>query len=75
MSGGIKPFDIGHSLDEGRWGGYQKFVVALAALALIFDGVDIQVLGVAIPALMADWQVAESWAVVKYNFLAVTQSA
>jgi len=51
------PVDISRILDEGRWGGYQKIVVALAALAIIFDGVDIQVLGVAIPSLMKDWNV------------------
>ncbi|HZF15999.1 MAG TPA: MFS transporter [Steroidobacteraceae bacterium] len=51
------PVDVGRMLDEGRWGGYQIFVVALAALAIIFDGVDIQTLGVAIPSLMQDWQI------------------
>jgi MFS transporter, AAHS family, 4-hydroxybenzoate transporter len=57
MNNTTEPIDIGSVLDEGRWGGYQKFVVALAALAIIFDGVDIQVLGVAIPSLMVDWHV------------------
>jgi AAHS family 4-hydroxybenzoate transporter-like MFS transporter len=58
VSDSSEPVDIGGVLDEGQWGGYQRFVVALAALAIIFDGVDIQVLGVAIPSLMADWHVA-----------------
>ncbi len=60
MTSGAEPVDIGRVLDEGRWGGFQKFVVALAALAMIFDGVDIQVLGVAIPALMKEWGFARS---------------
>ena len=35
-----------------RWTVYQKGVVALAALAIAFDGFDNQVLGFATPALM-----------------------
>jgi AAHS family 4-hydroxybenzoate transporter-like MFS transporter len=42
----------------GRWGRYQQALVALAALTIIFDGADIQLLGVAIPAMMADWAIA-----------------
>ncbi|MGH8264202.1 MAG: MFS transporter [Steroidobacteraceae bacterium] len=57
MSNAGEPVDIGGVLDEGRWGRYPIFVVALAALAIIFDGVDIQTLGVAIPSLMQDWQI------------------
>jgi AAHS family 4-hydroxybenzoate transporter-like MFS transporter len=60
MTSGSEPVDIGRVLDAGHWGGFQKFVVALAALAIIFDGVDIQVLGVAIPALMKEWGFARS---------------
>lgn len=60
MTGDAQPVDIGRLLDAGRWGGYQRFVIALAALATIFDGVDIQVLGIVIPALMKDWGHARS---------------
>ncbi len=43
---------------EGRsWSRYQKLVTLLAAVALIFDGFDIQILGFAIPSLMHDWHV------------------
>ena len=42
-------------LDTGRWTGYQKFVTALSALAVIFDGFDIQILGFAVPSLMKEW--------------------
>jgi MFS transporter, AAHS family, 4-hydroxybenzoate transporter len=52
--------DVGRLLDNGAWNGYQKSVVALVALALLFDGLDSQVLGLAIPALIGDWQVTRA---------------
>src|SRR5947209_5620874 len=50
--------DIGRILDEGRWGGYQQFVVLITALSIVIDGIDSQLLGVAIPSMMRDWGVA-----------------
>jgi len=50
-----KPIDIGHLLDEGRWGPRQKLYIFLTALTIIFDGIDNQLLGVAAPAMMRDW--------------------
>jgi MFS transporter, AAHS family, 4-hydroxybenzoate transporter len=47
--------DIGTMLDEGRWGGYQKLLVAGTALAIILDGLDNQLLSAAVPALMREW--------------------
>ena len=47
--------DVGQLLDSGRWGGYQRLVVLITALTIIIDGVDSQLLGVAIPAIMKDW--------------------
>ena len=47
--------DVGSVLDEGKWGGYQQFLVGATALTIIFDGLDNQVLGAAIPALARDW--------------------
>lgn len=47
--------DIAPLLDNGRWTTYQKLVTALSALAVIFDGFDIQILGFAIPSLMKEW--------------------
>ncbi len=47
--------DVGKVLDEGGWSGYQKFVVALSALTIIFDGIDNQLLGLAIPSIMREW--------------------
>ncbi len=52
--------DIGRLLDFGEWSGLQKAIVALAALAIIFDGMDIQMMGFAIPAIAKDWGVARS---------------
>ena len=52
--------DAGRLIDDGRWSGYQRWLVALAALTIIFDGVDNQLLGVTIPSIMADWHVARS---------------
>jgi MFS transporter, AAHS family, 4-hydroxybenzoate transporter len=52
--------DIGSVLDDGDWGGYQKALVAAAALAIVFDGLDNQVLSGALPAMMRDWNVPRS---------------
>jgi len=47
--------DVGALLDEGGWSGYQKLLVAATALTIIFDGLDNQLLGAAIPAMSAEW--------------------
>ena len=47
-------------LDSRPWSAYQKLVTALAALTVLFDGFDIQILGFTIPSLMRDWHVARS---------------
>lgn len=47
--------DVGRLLDEGNWGGYQKWLIALTALTIVFDGIDNQLLGVAIPSIMQEW--------------------
>ena len=52
--------DIGQLLDTARWSGYSKWLVSLVALAVVFDGIDNQLLGIAIPAVMAEWGVARS---------------
>jgi AAHS family 4-hydroxybenzoate transporter-like MFS transporter len=53
-------FDLGALLDNGRWTLYQKLIVALTACAVIFDGLDIQIVGFAIPAIAHDWGLAKS---------------
>lgn len=52
--------DIGRVLDASEWTVFQKSVAMLVALAMVFDGLDSQVLGLAIPAMIADWQVSRS---------------
>ena len=51
----VNTLDIGKLLDEGRWTAYQRFLVLLTALAIIFDGVDNQVLAISIPSIMREW--------------------
>jgi MFS transporter, AAHS family, 4-hydroxybenzoate transporter len=57
-SGPSRVVDLGQILDEGRWGGRQKLFVFLTALAIVFDGVDNQLIGIAVPSLMKDWSLA-----------------
>src|SRR4029077_17894068 len=49
------PIDVGRVLDEGQLGRQQQLFVFLAALTIVFDGVDNQLLGIAIPAMMREW--------------------
>ena len=52
--------DINALLDRGEWTAYQKYLTVLAAIAVIFDGFDIQILGFAIPSLVREWGIARS---------------
>ena len=52
------PIDVGRVLDERGWSGYQRLLVLLTASTIIFDGLDIQLLGVAVPAMMREWGAA-----------------
>ena len=52
--------DVAALLDRSSWSTYQKLLTALVALAVIFDGFDIQILGFAIPSLMQDWHAGRS---------------
>ena len=45
--------DIGLLLDQGRWTRVQKWFVFLVALTVIFDGIDNQLLGIALPTIAA----------------------
>ena len=47
--------DVASVLDEGRWSGYQKLLIVGTALAIVLDGMDNQLLGNVIPALMREW--------------------
>ncbi len=49
--------DVAALLDGNSWSNYQKLLTVLAAIAVIFDGFDIQILGFAIPSLIREWHV------------------
>jgi MFS transporter, AAHS family, 4-hydroxybenzoate transporter len=49
--------DVGPMLDRGPFGRYQQFVVGLTAVSIVMDGVDSQLLGIAVPSIMAEWGV------------------
>src|SRR5215471_16372734 len=55
-----KMINVAQLLDRSAWSPYQKLVTALAALAITFDGFDLQILGIAIPSMMRDWHAARS---------------
>src|SRR5262245_26627723 len=52
--------NVGKMLDEGRWSGYQKLLIAGTALTIILDGVDNQLLPNALPRLIEEWQMPRS---------------
>jgi AAHS family 4-hydroxybenzoate transporter-like MFS transporter len=56
----LQPINVSALLDRSSWSTYQKLLTLVAALAIIFDGFDIQILGFAIPSLMREWHVARS---------------
>jgi AAHS family 4-hydroxybenzoate transporter-like MFS transporter len=47
--------DVGSALDDANWSGYQKLLVFATAMTIILDGLDNQLLGAALPALMREW--------------------
>jgi AAHS family 4-hydroxybenzoate transporter-like MFS transporter len=53
----VTDLDIGLLLDQGRWGGVQRWFVFLVALTIVFDGIDNQLLGIAVPTIMREWAV------------------
>lgn len=52
--------DLGLLVDDGVWTRSRKQVLLLCALAIILDGLDNQILGFAIPSMMAEWGVTRS---------------
>ncbi|MBW8866245.1 MAG: MFS transporter [Acidobacteria bacterium] len=55
---GPHTFDVGATLDHGRSSTYQKLLVAATAISIVLDGLDNQLLGVAVPSLMREWRLA-----------------
>jgi AAHS family 4-hydroxybenzoate transporter-like MFS transporter len=52
--------DIGKTLDDGLYTTMQKIVVCLAALSIVMDGFDGQLIGFAIPVLIKEWGITRS---------------
>lgn len=52
--------DVARVIDNGRMGGYQRLVVLMTAFSVMIDGIDSQLLGIAIPAMMATWGVGRA---------------
>ena len=52
--------DIGRVLDDGPYTAVQKVVVFLAALSIVVDGFDSQLIGFAIPVLIKEWNIART---------------
>src|SRR3954464_8277213 len=52
--------DVGPLLNDAPLRPYQRWVVFLAALTVVFDGIDNQLLGIVIPTLMREWSVPRS---------------
>ena len=48
---------VGRLIDDGPWSVYQKAALLIAALAVVLDGFDNQILSLAIPTLIKDWGV------------------
>ena len=57
MTATAGPIDVGELIDGGRWGGYQRWLVFLTALTVVFDGIDNQLMGVTIPTIMREWSI------------------
>lgn len=60
MRPALQAIDAGALIDSSPWTLYQKLLTALAALTIVIDGFDIQILAFAIPSLMKDWHVARA---------------
>jgi len=54
------PLDVAAAIDSGQWSLYQRFTLGLIALAFAVDGLANQALGLAIPALVAEWHVTRA---------------
>jgi AAHS family 4-hydroxybenzoate transporter-like MFS transporter len=50
-----KQFDVLKAIDDGNFTYFQKLIYVLAALAIIVDGFDGQMIGYAIPLIMKEW--------------------
>jgi AAHS family 4-hydroxybenzoate transporter-like MFS transporter len=56
----MRTVDVGRLIDEGRFSSYQQRLVLAAALLIVLDGADNQLLANAIPSMMRDWGLPRS---------------
>src|SRR5258708_4712679 len=47
--------DVGSALDDAEWSGYQKLLVFATAMTIILAGLDSELLGAALPAMIREW--------------------
>ena len=52
--------DVNDLIDRGRWTAYQRWLVVLTAITIVFDGIDNQLLGIAIPQIMKSWSMTRA---------------
>lgn len=52
--------DIAPILDHGEWTSYQKRILFLVALVMVFDGVDAQVLSLSLSSISAEWGISRA---------------
>ncbi|HMF92911.1 MAG TPA: MFS transporter [Vicinamibacterales bacterium] len=57
---GNQTIDVGELLDRSPWSAYQKLLVAATATTIILDGLDNQLIGAAVPAMMREWSLPRS---------------
>ena len=56
----LAKFDVSKAIDEGRFSTLQKLAYLFAALAIVVDGFDGQMIGYAIPMIMKEWGVTRA---------------
>lgn len=57
---GGSSIDVADFLDQGDWTREQKLVVFMAAMAIVMDGFDGQLIGYAVPTLIKEWGVSRA---------------
>jgi MFS transporter, AAHS family, 4-hydroxybenzoate transporter len=50
--------DVISLIEEASWRPYHTWLIVLTALTIVFDGVDIQLLGIVVPTIMKEWGVS-----------------
>ncbi|HTK35297.1 MAG TPA: MFS transporter [Caulobacteraceae bacterium] len=50
-----QPVDVAALIDRSPFGTYQKLILAVAALCVIADGLDSQLIGFAVPLMLKEW--------------------